>query len=100
MDLKARIRPRGCKQGADHQRSEPFIELSDDPEKEKKLFGVPESTLRLSYRGKERLVRYFENWCAIIDSLEVCKNLAENMELLPFRKAAEIAKAVTGIHFI
>ena len=85
--------------GADHLRSEPFIELSDDPEKGKELFGVPEATLRLSYRGKGKLVRYFENWCAIIDSLEVCKNLAENMELLPFKKAAEIAEAVTGIHF-
>lgn len=85
--------------GADHLRSEPFIELSDDPEKGKELFGVPEATLRLSYRGKGKLVRFFENWCAIIDSLEVCKNLAENMELLPFKKAAEIAEAVTGIHF-
>ncbi len=85
--------------GADHLRSEPFIELSDNPKKGKELFGVPEATLRLSYRGKGKLVRYFENWCAIIDSLEVCKNLAENMELLPFKKAAEIAEAVTGIHF-
>jgi len=85
--------------GADHLRSEPFIELSDDPEKGKELFGVPEATLRLSYRGKGKLVRFFENWCAIIDSLEVCKNLAENMELLPFKKAAEIAEAVTGIQF-
>ena len=80
-------------------RSEPFIELSDNPKKGKELFGVPEATLRLSYRGKGKLVRFFENWCAIIDSLEVCKNLAENMELLPFKKAAEIAEAVTGIHF-
>ena len=85
--------------GADHLRSEPFIELSDNPKKGKELFGVPEATLRLSYRGKGKLVRFFENWCAIIDSLEVCKNLAENMELLPFKKAAEIAEAVTGIHF-
>ncbi|MHA1712327.1 MAG: aldehyde ferredoxin oxidoreductase family protein [Candidatus Freyarchaeota archaeon] len=85
--------------GADHLRSEPFIELSDDPEKGAKMFGIPEATLRLAYRGKGKLVRYFENWCAIVDSLEVCKNLAENMELLPFDRAAEITEAVTGFHF-
>ncbi len=85
--------------GADHLRSEPFVELSDDPEKGVEMFGVPEATLRLAYKGKGKLVRYFENWCAIIDCLEVCKNLAGNMELLPFDRAAEIARAVTGFHF-
>ena len=85
--------------GADHLRSEPFIELSDDPGRGLEMFGVPEATLRLAQKGKGKLVRYFENWCAIIDSLEVCKNLAENMELLPFNRAAEITEATTGFHF-
>ncbi len=85
--------------GADHLRSEPFIELSDNPEKGVEMFGVPEATLRLAHKGKGKLVRYFENWCAIIDSLEVCKNLAENMELLSFNRAAEITEAATGFHF-
>jgi aldehyde:ferredoxin oxidoreductase len=85
--------------GADHLRSEPFIELADDLEKGMEMFGVPEATLRLAYKGKGKLVRYFENLCAITDSLEICKNLAENMELLPFNKAAEIAEATTGFHF-
>lgn len=85
--------------GADHLRSEPFVELSDDPKKGMEMFGVPEATLRLAHKGKGKLVRYFENWCAIIDCLEVCKNLAGNMELLPFDRAAEITEAVTGFHF-
>lgn len=85
--------------GADHLRSEPFIELSNDPKKGMEMFGLPEATLRLAYKGKGKLVRYFENWCAVIDSLEVCKNLAENMELLPFSRAAEITEAVTGLRF-
>jgi len=84
--------------GGDHLRSEPFIELNDDPEKGVELFGVPEATIRLACKGKGKLVRYFENWCAIIDSLEVCKNLAGNMELLPFKRAAEITEAATGFH--
>jgi aldehyde:ferredoxin oxidoreductase len=85
--------------GADHLRSEPFLELSDDPDEGMEKFGIPEATLRLAYRGKGKLVRYFEDWCAVIDSLEVCKNLAENMELLPLKRAAEITEAVTGFHF-
>ena len=85
--------------GADHLRSEPFLELSDDPDKGMEKFGIPEATLRLAYKGKGRLVRYFENWCAVTDSLEICKNLAENMELLPLKRAAEITEAVTGLHF-
>lgn len=85
--------------GADHLRSEPFLELSDDPSKGMKMFGVPEATLRLAHKGKGKLVRYCENWCAIIDSLEVCKNLAENMELLPLNRAAEVTKAATGFSF-
>ncbi len=85
--------------GGDHLRSEPFLELSDDAEKGMRMFGVPEATLRLECKGKGKLVCYCENWCAVIDSLEVCKNLAENMELLPFSRAAEIAEAATGLHF-
>jgi aldehyde:ferredoxin oxidoreductase len=85
--------------GADHLRSEPFLELSDDPDEGRERFGIPEATLRLAYRGKGKLVRYFEDWCAVVDSLEICKNLAENMELLPLKRAAELAEAVTGFRF-
>lgn len=82
--------------GADHLRSEPFIELSDDPKRGEEMFGIPDSTLRLAYRGKGKLVSYFEDWCAVIDSLEACKSIMENMEILPFERAAEVMKAVTG----
>ncbi|RLF17735.1 MAG: aldehyde:ferredoxin oxidoreductase [Thermoprotei archaeon] len=83
--------------GADHLRSEPFIELSDNPEIGKRLFGEPEATLRLGVRGKGKLIAYYENWCALVDSLEVCKNIAENMEILPPDKIAEALRIVTGI---
>ncbi len=83
--------------GADHLRSEPFIELSDNPEIGKVLFGEPEATLRLGVRGKGKLVAYHENWCAVVDAIEVCKNIAENMEVLPFDKIAKIVNIVTGI---
>ncbi len=85
--------------GGDHLRSEPFLELSDDREKGTRMFGEAEATTRLGVRGKGKLVKYFEDWCAVIDSLEICKNLAGNMELLPLKRAAELMKAVTGINF-
>lgn len=101
--------PRGAKgyglgyvvasRGADHLRSEPFMELSDDPRKGEKLFGIPEATVRLEYKGKGKLVSFCEDWCAIVDSLGVCKNVAENMEILPFNKAAEAIEAATGLKF-
>lgn len=83
--------------GGDHLRSEPFVELSDDPERGLEMFGVPEATLRLSYKGKGKLVSYFEDWCAVIDALEPCKNIMENMEILPFDRASEVIEAATGL---
>lgn len=85
--------------GADHLRSEPFIELSDDPEVGEKLFGEPEATLRLGVRGKGKLVAHYENICAVVDSLEVCKNLAENMDLLSYELASRLLTSITGLEF-
>ena len=115
MDLTMQVKgldiimadPRGLKgfglgyavasRGGDHLRSEPFIELSDDPKRGEAMFGVPEATLRLAHRGKGKLVSYFEDWCAVIDSLEPCKNIMENMEILTFDRAAEVIEAATGL---
>jgi len=115
MDLTMQVKgldmimadPRGVKgfglgfavasRGGDHLRSEPFIELSDDPKKGEEMFGIPEATVRLAHTGKGKLVSYFEDWCAVIDALEACKSIMENMSILPFDKAAEIIEAATGL---
>jgi len=101
------VDPRGLKgyglgfavasRGADHLRSEPFIELSDDPKLGEVMFGEPEATLRLGVKGKGKLVAYCENICALVDSLEVCKNLAENMNILDYVRIAKLVNVVTGI---
>jgi len=83
--------------GGDHLRSEPFLELSDDPSIGERMFGVPEATLRLADRGKGKLVSYFEDWNAVIDSLEPCKNIMQNMEILTFERASEVIEAATGM---
>jgi len=83
--------------GEDHLRSEPFLELNDDPSIGERMFGVPEATLRLANRGKGKLVSYFEEWNAVIDALEPCKNILQNMEILTFDRAAEVMEAATGL---
>jgi aldehyde:ferredoxin oxidoreductase len=83
--------------GGDHLRSEPFIELSDDPKLGQRMFGVPEATVRKADKGKGKLIAYFEDWCAVIDALEPCKNIMQNMMLLPFDRAAEAMEVTTGL---
>ncbi len=83
--------------GADHLRSEPFVEVEDDPELGRAMFGEPEASMRLGVKGKGRLVAYFEDLNAVVDSMEVCKNTAENMLILDFEIAARAYSALTGI---
>ena len=83
--------------GGDHLRSEPFLEMSDDPAIGERMFGVPEATLRLADRGKGKLVSYFEDWNAVIDALEPCKNIMQNMEILTFDRASKVIEACTGL---
>lgn len=85
--------------GADHLRAEPFFELLDDPELGRQRFGVPEAAMRLEYKGKGRVVKHFEEWCAVSDALNVCKNTVVCMEVLPFDRAAELVYAATGLDY-
>ena len=115
MDLTMQVKgldiimadPRGLKgfglgyavasRGGDHLRSEPFLELADDPAIGERMFGVPDATMRLAYRGKGKLVSYFEDWNAVIDALEPCKNIMQNMEILTFDLASKVIEATTGL---
>ena len=83
--------------GGDHLRSEPFLELNDDPAIGEEMFGVPEATLRLADKGKGKLISFFEDWNAVIDALEPCKNIMQNMEILTFDRASEVIEATTGM---
>ena len=83
--------------GGDHLRSEPFLELNDDPNIGEEMFGVPEATLRLADKGKGKLISFFEDWNAVIDALEPCKNIMQNMEILTFDRASEVIEATTGM---
>jgi aldehyde:ferredoxin oxidoreductase len=82
--------------GGDHLRSEPSFEFTEDAEEGIRRFGVADSAFRLKYRGKGKVVKHYEERCALADSLGVCKNTITNMEILPFEQAAQLLYALNG----
>jgi aldehyde:ferredoxin oxidoreductase len=82
--------------GADHLRSEPWFEFSNDPEEGVRRYGVPETAFRLEYKGKGLVVKHFEEMAAIADATGVCKNTYNNMEVLDWEGTAELLRAATG----
>jgi aldehyde:ferredoxin oxidoreductase len=82
--------------GADHLRSEPWFEFSGDAEEGIRRYGAAESAFRLEYKGKGRVVKHFEEMAAVCDSLGVCKNTYNNMEVLSWDETAELLNAGTG----
>jgi len=82
--------------GADHLRSEPWFELSNDPEEGIRRYGIAETADRLAHRGKGLVVKHFEEMAAVADALGVCKNTYNNMEVLDWEGTAELLQAATG----
>ncbi|MBU2603846.1 MAG: aldehyde ferredoxin oxidoreductase family protein [Actinobacteria bacterium] len=82
--------------GADHLRSEPWFEFSGDAEEGIRRYGVAESAFRLEHTGKGRVVKHFEEMAAVCDSLGVCKNTYNNMEVLDWQETADLLNASTG----
>jgi len=82
--------------GADHLRSEPWFEFSNDPEEGARRYGIPETAFRLEYKGKGLVVKHFEEMAAIADATGVCKNTYNNMEVLDWEGTAELLRAATG----
>lgn len=85
--------------GGDHLRSEPSFEFTEDPEEGLRRFGAAEAAFRLEYKGKGKVVKFYEERCALADSLNVCKNTLVNMEILSFPEAAALLHADTGLPF-
>jgi len=85
--------------GADHLRSEPWFEFSNDPEEGVRRYGIPETAFRLEYKGKGLVVKHFEEMAAISDATGVCKNTYNNMEVLDWEGTAELLEAATGWDF-
>ena len=82
--------------GADHLRSEPWFEFSNDAAEAVRRFGMAEAAFRLEHKGKGLLVKHFEEMAAIADATGVCKNTYNNMEVLDWNETAELLTAATG----
>jgi aldehyde:ferredoxin oxidoreductase len=82
--------------GADHLRSEPWFEFSNDAEEGVRRYGIPETAFRLEHKGKGLVVKHFEEMAAISDATGVCKNTYNNMEVLDWEGTAELLRAATG----
>ncbi len=85
--------------GGDHLRSEPWFEFSEDAKEGKRRFGYPESAFRLEYKGKGRVVKFYEERCVLADCLEACKNTVVNMEIISFKEAAKLLNTLTEYEF-
>jgi aldehyde:ferredoxin oxidoreductase len=85
--------------GADHLRSEPWFEFSNDAAEGVRRFGVAESAFRLEHKGKGLVVKHFEEMAAIADAAGVCKNTYNNMEVLDWNETADLLQAATGWTF-
>ncbi|GAB6155510.1 aldehyde ferredoxin oxidoreductase family protein [Desulfosporosinus burensis] len=85
--------------GGDHLRGEPFFEMSNDVEEGARRYGIPETALRLEEKGKGLLLQDFQDWCALSDMMNVCKNNMVCMELLSMDEIAEFLESVTGFNY-
>jgi aldehyde:ferredoxin oxidoreductase len=85
--------------GGDHLRAEPWFEFSGDAEEGMRRYGTPDAAFRLKTAGKGKVVKDFEERCALADSLNACKNTIVNMEILDFESAAELLRDATGLEF-
>lgn len=82
--------------GGDHLRSEPSFEFCENAEEGVRRYGAADSAFHLAYRGKGRVVKDFEEMCALSDCLNACKNTIVNMEVLPYDFAAKLLNAAVG----
>ncbi|NIM44592.1 MAG: aldehyde ferredoxin oxidoreductase [Nitrososphaeria archaeon] len=82
--------------GADHLRALPAAETLWTPREAKEMFGAEEAADRFAYKGKPEMVKWFEELCALADSLEICKFVIISIHPeLDLTDLAEIVYAVT-----
>ncbi|MGD9325417.1 MAG: aldehyde ferredoxin oxidoreductase family protein [Desulfobacterales bacterium] len=82
--------------GGDHCRAFPVMETTWSPQQAKAFFGSERAADRFAYEGKAAMVKWAEDFGAIIDSLGICKIAYQAMGLTP-ELIAKAFQAVTGI---
>jgi aldehyde:ferredoxin oxidoreductase len=82
--------------GGDHQRADPFFEMSGRTEEAKEKFGSPTCALMQPWEGKGKMVPWFEEICALADSLSFCKIIGVSMEVVQEPMARDLFRFATG----
>jgi aldehyde:ferredoxin oxidoreductase len=82
--------------GGDHQRADPFFEMSGRTEEALEKFGSENCGLMLPWQGKGRMVPWFEEICALADSLSFCKIIGVSMETVQEPMARDLFRFSTG----
>ena len=82
--------------GGDHCRAFPVMETTWSPQQAKAFFGSEKAADRFAYEGKAAMVKWAEDFGAVIDSLGICKIAYQAMGLTP-DLIAKAFQAVTGI---
>jgi len=92
--------------GADHLKGMPMIEAFPFDEETKwklgtEMFGHPRAVDKNSPEGKGHLVKFYEDHCAVVDSLGLCKTQTRyiSLDLPSFEEFAELLSSITGIKF-
>lgn len=82
--------------GADHCRAFPVMETTWSPAQAKAFFGSDKAVDRFAYEGKAAMVKWSEDFGAVIDSLGLCKIAYFGLGITPDLVAGAF-QAVTGI---
>lgn len=82
--------------GGDHQRADPFFEMSGRTAEALEKFGSESCGLMLPWEGKGRMVPWFEEMCALADSLSFCKIIGVSMETVQEPMARDLFRFSTG----
>jgi len=82
--------------GADHQRADPFFEMSGRTEEALEKFGSKNCGLMRAWEGKGKMVPWFEEMCALADSLSFCKIIGVSMEIVQEAMARDLFRFSTG----
>lgn len=85
--------------GGDHLRADPFFELTGRKEEARERFGTEKAAFPHEEEGKPQLVAYSELNCLLIDSLTMCKNVGQSMEVMNPGRGAQLLEAATGLPF-
>jgi aldehyde:ferredoxin oxidoreductase len=82
--------------GADHQRADPFFEMSGRTQEALEKFGAETCALMQPWEGKGKMVPWFEEMCALADSLSFCKIIGISMEIVQEPMARDLFRYATG----